>query len=39
MRIETERLILRYLKESNLESIFYNYVNGDEVTKYLKWTF
>lgn len=35
--IETNRLILRYLKPSDLKSVFYNYANDDEVTKYLVW--
>lgn len=35
--IETDRLILRYLKPSDLKSVFYNYANDDEVTKYLFW--
>ena len=35
--IETERLIFRYLKDDDLESVFYNYANDDEVTKYLTW--
>lgn len=37
MKIETERLILRYLNDEDLESVFYNYANDDEVTKYLTW--
>lgn len=35
--LETNRLILRHLKDSDLESVFYNYANDDEVTKYLSW--
>ena len=35
--VETEHLILRYLQDDDLESVFYNYANDDEVTKYLTW--
>lgn len=37
MQLETKRLILRYLKEDDLESVFNNYANDDEVTKFLSW--
>lgn len=37
MKLETNRLILRYLEDSDLESVYYNYANDDEVTKYLMW--
>lgn len=36
-KIETERLILRYLTDKDLESVFNNYANDDDVTKYLTW--
>lgn len=35
--IETERLILRELKETDLEDIYHNWASDDEVTKYLEW--
>lgn len=37
MKLETERLILRYLKDDDVESIFNNYANDDRVTKFLLW--
>lgn len=37
-KIETERLILRYLNDKDLESVFNNYANDDDVTKYLTWS-
>lgn len=37
MTIETERLILRKFNENDLEDIFFNWANNDEVTKYLSW--
>ncbi|MCR4562588.1 MAG: GNAT family N-acetyltransferase [Bacilli bacterium] len=37
MKIETERLILRAIVDSDLEAVFYNYANDPEVTKYLTW--
>lgn len=36
-QIQTKRLILRYLNDDDVESVFYNYANDDEVTKYLTW--
>lgn len=35
--LTTERLILRKLKEDDAESIFSNWANDPEVTKYLTW--
>lgn len=35
--IETKRLYFRYLKDSDINSVFNNYANDDEVTKYLSW--
>lgn len=35
--IETEKLILRELKETDLEDIYHNWASNDEVTKYLEW--
>ena len=35
--LETERLILRKLKEEDVTSIFNNWTNDPEVTKYLTW--
>lgn len=37
MILETDRLILRYLNDDDLKSVFFNYANDDEVTKYLSW--
>ena len=35
--LETERLVLRELKEEDAESIFNNWAKDKEVTKYLTW--
>jgi ribosomal-protein-alanine N-acetyltransferase len=35
--METKRFILRPYQNSDLEAIFYNWANDDEVTKYLTW--
>ena len=36
-RIETKRLILRRFQENDAESMFRNWTNSFEVTKYLTW--
>lgn len=38
MSQETNRLVLRYLDDTDLDAVFSNYANDDEVTKYLTWT-
>jgi len=35
--IETKRLYIRHLMDSDVNSVFNNYANDDEVTKYLSW--
>ena len=35
--LETERLILRKLEESDAEEMFKNWANDDEVTKFVRW--
>lgn len=37
-KIETERIILRKIKISDAEDMFYNWANDCEVTKYVTWT-
>lgn len=37
IKIETERLILRRLREEDAQDIFANYATDEEVTKYLTW--
>ncbi len=36
--LETERLILRKLEESDAEEMYKNWANDDEVTKYVRWS-
>ena len=35
--LETDRLILRKTKDSDVEPMFYNWANDSRVTKYLTW--
>jgi ribosomal-protein-alanine N-acetyltransferase len=37
IRLETERLILRPFREDDAESMFRNWANDPEVTRYLTW--
>lgn len=37
MLLETERLILRKFKCSDIETMYHNWANDDEVTKFLTW--
>ena len=36
--LETERLILRELKEDDAKTVFNNWTNDDEVSKYVRWS-
>ena len=36
--LETERLILRKLDESDAEEMYKNWASDDEVTKYVRWS-
>ena len=36
--LETERLILRKLEESDAEEMYKNWASDDEVTKYVRWS-
>lgn len=35
--LETERLVLRPFKESDVEDMYHNWANNDNVTRYLTW--
>lgn len=36
--LETERLILRELKEEDAETVFNNWTNDDDVSRYVRWS-
>ena len=36
--LESERLILRKLKENDAEEVFKNWTSDDEVSKYVRWS-
>lgn len=38
IRLETERVILRRLKENDAEEVFKNWTSDDEVSKYMRWS-
>jgi len=35
--LETDRLVLRPFKETDVEDMYYNWASSDQVTRYLTW--
>ena len=38
IKLETERLVLRQLKESDAEEVYKNWTSDDDVSKYMRWS-